>query len=436
MNLNELKNIIQLEYSIDIENIEKNQESTTGNVYIIYTKKNKYVLKIYEVKQHVESMILLHKDLSLKFNIPSAILNKNKELFIKIKNQYLVLYSFLEGIQIGKMIDNLNQNIIKEIALELRKIHEQTSNMNNYKLKEVPFLKNYEIERKSLLHFDLTKGNVFYNNKKNSVEFIDFDDAKYGPSVCDVAILISLFFISKKRGIDKESINLFIKSYYKDDIDLMIEESMYIKEFAINWIDYVLDGNDFDTSLKESFEVKKKLIQENSVISDVKLVPLKETINKKLYEMYQDIPLKEIGSINNLKDITYEEFLNISKKYIEEETKTNKELNTTTLRYILYVDDLPVGEVGIRTTLNDFWKNKGSQIYYKIRKSQRGKGYGNIMLNFALREAKKLGFKRIRINCNNDNIASKRIILRNGGKPDIIDYKTDEGYSTSYIINL
>lgn len=139
MNLNELKNIIQLEYSIDIENIEKNQESTTGNVYIIYTKKDKYVLKIYEVKQHVESMILLHKDLSLKFNIPSPILNKNKELFIKIKNQYLVLYSFLEGIQIGKMIDNLNQNIIKEIALELRKIHEQTSNMNNYKLKEVPF---------------------------------------------------------------------------------------------------------------------------------------------------------------------------------------------------------------------------------------------------------------------------------------------------------
>mgnify|MGYP003308183202 CR=1 FL=1 len=50
--------------------------------------------------------------------------------------------------------------------------------------------------RKSILHFDLTKGNVFYNNK---IEFIDFDDAKYGNSIYDVTILIGFLFISKKR---------------------------------------------------------------------------------------------------------------------------------------------------------------------------------------------------------------------------------------------
>lgn len=171
-------------------------------------------------------------------------------------------------------------------------------------------------------------------------------------------------------------------------------------------------------------------------MNNIKLIPFKECINKELYEMYQDIPSKEIGSINKLKDIKLEEFYNICKKYIREEKIINEELKTTTLRYILYNNNLPIGEVGIRTTINEFWTNKGSQIYYKIRLSQRGKGYGNIILNLALKETKKLGFKQIRINCDNDNVASKKIILKNNGKEDIVNYKTKDGYSTSYVINL
>lgn len=34
--------------------------------------------------------------------------------------------------------------------------------------------------------------------------------------------------------------------------------------------------------------------------SNIKLVPIKKCICKKVYEMYQDIPKKEIGSINNI----------------------------------------------------------------------------------------------------------------------------------------
>ena len=51
-------------------------------------------------------------------------------------------------------------------------------------------------------------------------------------------------------------------------------------------------------------------------------------------------------------------------------------------------------------------------------------------------EAKKIGFKKIRINCDNKNVASKKIILNNGGKENIIDYKTKDGLSTSYLIDL
>ena len=167
----------------------------------------------------------------------------------------------------------------------------------------------------------------------------------------------------------------------------------------------------------------------------LKLISFKDIINEELYDMYQDIPKEEIGSKNDLYGLTFEDFKEKCSDYINEEKIVNKDLNTTTKRYILY-DNKPIGELGIRTTLNDDWINKGSQIYYKVRKSARGKGYGNVILKLGLEEAKRLGFEKIRINCDDKNIPSKKIILKNGGIIDIIEYKTKEGTSSSYIIKI
>ncbi|MBQ9072445.1 MAG: phosphotransferase [Bacilli bacterium] len=261
--LKKLVKIISDNYLIEITKIEKNVESSVGNVYIIYSNTTKFVVKIYDDLNHTKSMIQLHSELSDKFYIPKIMQSKNNTHYVEIlTSKYIVLYSFLEGIQIGKKFDKLNEEIIKKIALELRKLHEFSSNINKYKLKEVPFLKSCDIERKSLLHFDLTKGNIFYD--ENKIGFIDFDDAKYGPSVCDVAILIALLFFSKKRGVDNNSINLFIDTYYGKDLNLKMQETKYIKEIALNWINFTLKNNDFNPSTTESFEVKKKLIEKKS----------------------------------------------------------------------------------------------------------------------------------------------------------------------------
>ncbi len=171
-------------------------------------------------------------------------------------------------------------------------------------------------------------------------------------------------------------------------------------------------------------------------MNDFKLVPLKKCINKSVYLMYQDISKKELGSINILNGVSFEEFKKICENYIKEEKIINKELNTTTNRYILFKKNIPIGEVGIRTTLNDYWINFGSQIFYKIRMSKRGLGYGNKILALALDEASILGFDKVRINASDDNIKSIKIILKNGGKKDILNYKTKDGTSTSYIIKL
>lgn len=155
------------------------------------------------------------------------------------------------------------------------------------------------------------------------------------------------------------------------------------------------------------------------------------------YKMYQDIPMMEIGSRNFIYGKDYLEFKKYIEQCIEEETIANKKLyDATTNRYIYYVDDYPIGEVGIRTSLNQFWKMRGSQIFYKIRVSERQKGYGTKMMRLVLEECKRLGFEQVRINCDDLNYGSKKLILGSGGKVDIDHYKTNEGTSSSYIIKI
>ena len=117
-----------------------------------------------------------------------------------------------------------------------------------------PF-ENY-IGRKSILHFDLTRQNIFINDKEKKVGFIDFDDAKFGEAVCDVAILIANLFFSKTKGVNLDGINKFIDAYYLKDFKLKKEETPFIKKYAIMWIDYTLKNNDFNTSITESFNTQ------------------------------------------------------------------------------------------------------------------------------------------------------------------------------------
>jgi len=254
----DLIEIINDNYSINVKKIEKNEDSTDGNVYILKST-CKYVLKIYDDENHTLSMCSLHEFLSdNNFNVPNIIKTKNNASYLNIDNKYFVIYTFLSGNQLSSL-EKINSDVIEKYAKELRRFHDTTSK-NNYKLGSVSFC-NYNNSRLSVLHFDLTKDNIFIDFDK--IGFIDFDDAKYGPSVCDVALTIALLFLSKKRGIDKSAIKTFIDSYYSDDLILRKKEIKLIKKYAIDWINCVLNGHEFDPSTNESFEVKKKLLEEN-----------------------------------------------------------------------------------------------------------------------------------------------------------------------------
>lgn len=276
-NIKILEEKLKEKYLIIPDKIEKNEESTDGNVFIIYSKNNKYVVKIYSNINHVKSMTELYTFLIYSdINVPKIISSKENEKYVKLidkKNKtenYIIVYSFIEGKQItfNEKINKIDDNIITNIAKVLFKIHNITNYENKFKVPNLPFecKKDYNvnINRYSLLHFDLTKSNIFINNNstKEKISIIDFDDAKYGPSIYDVAIIIANLFFSKTYGVDIEGTNKFIKEYYSNELELKNKEKPFIKEFALQWIDYILDNNKFDTSTTESFIIKRKLISQ------------------------------------------------------------------------------------------------------------------------------------------------------------------------------
>ena len=74
-----------------------------------------------------------------------------------------------------------------------------------------------------------------------------------------------------------------------------------------------------------------------------------------------------------------------------------------------------IGHVDIRHELNQFLEQFGGHVGYAVRPSERRKGYGYKILDLALPIIKGLGLNEILITCDEGNIASRKIIERNGG---------------------
>ncbi|MFC5773030.1 GNAT family N-acetyltransferase [Ectobacillus antri] len=83
--------------------------------------------------------------------------------------------------------------------------------------------------------------------------------------------------------------------------------------------------------------------------------------------------------------------------------------------YWLVDGEKVVGAVNIRHALTEQLLNCGGHIGYGVRPSERRKGYATHILALALEKTKELGIDRVLVCCDEDNIASERTILKNGG---------------------
>lgn len=95
--------------------------------------------------------------------------------------------------------------------------------------------------------------------------------------------------------------------------------------------------------------------------------------------------------------------------------------------YWLIVNQQYAGRLEIRHKLTPALEKFGGHIGYEIRPSFRKKGYGTLQLKLCLPYVWEMGIVRALITCDDDNIASQKIIEANGG---ILQDKVDNGRDT------
>jgi len=78
-------------------------------------------------------------------------------------------------------------------------------------------------------------------------------------------------------------------------------------------------------------------------------------------------------------------------------------------------DNVIVGTSSLRHKLTEHLRNIGGHIGFNIRPSQRQKGYGTAILALTLEKAGELGLKQVLVTCDENNIASAKVIEKNGG---------------------
>ena len=135
---------------------------------------------------------------------------------------------------------------------------------------------------------------------------------------------------------------------------------------------------------------------------------------------YKEESLKESPLINGSAGLnrfsSIEDWLEELKKRSSEATVPEGLVPSSTYLWVREKDNYIVGMIDIRHYLNEYLTQVGGNIGYSVRKTERNKGYAKQMLKLALEKCKELKMKKVLITCDEDNIASEKVILSANAK--------------------
>ena len=130
---------------------------------------------------------------------------------------------------------------------------------------------------------------------------------------------------------------------------------------------------------------------------------------------------KVIDGAALLDELDYEKWLDRVNSNWNKETLKSDGVLSHTFFVVRKTDDRIIGIVDIRLELkNEITRRYGGNVGYSVRPSERKKGYATKILNMAKNYLYNLGITCIMVSCYSDNIASEKVILKNGG---ILDRK-------------
>ena len=158
---------------------------------------------------------------------------------------------------------------------------------------------------------------------------------------------------------------------------------------------------------------------------------------EKIIEMYDEYMISElmpgidrfegIRDFEKLEKLSFDDWMDDLEKNKYEENLPD-EYSPHTL-YLAINNNKIVGAIGIRWKQVPVLMTFGGLIGYSIRPSQRGKGYASEMLKLALDKFKDTNIENVLITCKDFNIASKRVIERNGGVFENAYNNDEDGYT-------
>jgi homoserine kinase type II len=242
--IDSINNQFEMEKITHFKGIKKGIENTN---YLLKTKKNKFILTIFEKRVSNREIPFFMKLMEILNNsnisCPKPLKSKKGSHLINLKNKKACIVSFLHGkdktklnlnncFEVGKVIANIhkitkkisisrkNSMGIKELGPLLKSIQFKSKKFNNLQnflannLKDIK--KNWPSKLpQGVIHGDLFIDNIFFNKDKLS-GVIDFYFAANDIFMYEIAICINALcfdYKNQKFVMNKQKINKLIKGY-------------------------------------------------------------------------------------------------------------------------------------------------------------------------------------------------------------------------------
>ena len=290
---------------IKFEGIKNGIENTN---YLLKTKKQKYILTIFEKRVQKKDlpffMKLMDRLYNYNINCPKPLKDKNGKYLSLIKNKSACIVTFVKG----KDKKNLNNKDCYMIGKNIAKLHTASNKINlfrrnsmsindlgallnsiNFKSKNIPpKLKNIlkqslnKIKKKwpkklpkGIIHGDLFIDNIFFKNNK-FFGFIDFYFSCNDYLMYEIAICINALCFDKKNQkflINKHKIKNLIKGYEsvrkinkkeKDSLNILCQGAA-LRYLLTRIYDYFNTPKNALIKIKDPNEYLQKLITHNKL---------------------------------------------------------------------------------------------------------------------------------------------------------------------------
>ncbi len=95
--------------------------------------------------------------------------------------------------------------------------------------------------------------------------------------------------------------------------------------------------------------------------------------------------------------------------------------------YLCYDGGQLIGVFSLKFELTEYLLHYGGHVGYAVRPSARNRGLATRMLQHGCALARQLGFSRLLCVCDETNLASEKVIVKNGGELKDTQYDPEEG---------